>query len=442
MLLRARRLEQLARAAANSVGAVEAEEHARAALDLYRAEAQRGDSAARDGVSSAALLLGRVLHARAQFAEVERLAGELLGELGEARDAPTARLLMLRAQGTLAAWDLYEPAGRDVARALEIAGELGDAELELTALELMTQVRAERGDRDVGWAELEQAARRAGRWQMVVKALRARAADRVDDEPETVAPLLAPAAALAEAHGLVEESAWCDYVLAEAGLCAGSWDAALEHGLRAIAVGEERGFMRVVVRSWFVLLPIAQARGREDLVRSARSRFGPLGTGPSDSSYARIMVSAVLLRFADFGLEPSFVPELEWALPSFGLDHGGPSWLAAVETVVEAWLTAGAHDAAERALDRMRARIELSPSGRLAPAIEALLRARLRCAQHRPEDAAAEARRSLDLLEERAPWWRGKAIRVLEASGGADERLLEVASALESRLGLAPTHVL
>jgi hypothetical protein len=432
-LLRARRLDWLARAAEHGSGAVEAETNAREALELYRAA---GD---RDGLSSAALLLGHVLHAQARFAEAERLADELLSEAGDVRDAANVRLRVMHAHAALGGRDAYEVAGHDSELALEIARELGDPELELTALDLTTQVRAERGDPDPGWVELGEVARRNRAWPTVVRALRAEAADHIDDEPVAVPPLLARAADLAKAHGLVEQAAWCDYVLAETGLGAGRWDEAIDSGLQAIAVGEERGFSRLVYRDWFVLLPIALARGREDLLRRARPAFPAWGEpGLSDSAFARIAVTAAQLRLGAAGLEPPFVPEVEWALPSFDLDHGGPSWLAGIETVVEAWLAAWELDGAEAALERMRARLELSPTTRLASAVEALLRARLRSAQRRPEDAAAEASRALDLLGEGGPWWRAKAIRVLEEAGAADDRLSAVAASLESGLGIAP----
>lgn len=410
-LSRARRLELLARAAVNSTGAAEAEQRAREALDLYRAA---GD---RDGLSSAALFLGRLLFAQVRFAEEERLADELLAAFGEPRDAATVRLLVMRADALLGGQDAYEPAGRDAELALEIARELGDPELELTVLELATPLRAERGDPDPGWDELEQAARRVRRWPTVVSALRAQAGDLLDDDPEAVPRLIAPVTTLAEAHGLVEQAAWCDYVLAEAGLAAGRWDDAVESGLRAIAVGEERGFIRVVYRSWSVLTPIAHARGRDDLLRRARERFPQWGEpGPSDSTFARVMVTAVQLRLADAGLGPSFVPDVDWLLPSFDLGHGGPSWLAGIETIVESWLAAGDRDGARRALDRMQAALETQ----LASAVEALLRARL--------DGPEQARRALELLGDNGPWWRAKAARLLEDVALAGE--------LEARLGL------
>jgi hypothetical protein len=422
-LSKARRLERLAQAAVNSTGAAEAERCARDALELYRASADR------DGLSSAAHFLGRLLYSQARFAEAERLAEELIADVGEARDAATVRLLVMRAQAVLGGRDAYEPAGRDADRALEIARELGDAELELTVLEMATPLREERGDRDPGWAELEQAARRARRWPAVVNALRAQAGDRTDDDPTAVAPLLAPAVTLAEAHGLVEQTAWCDYVLAEAGLAAGQWESALETGLRAIAVGDERGFIRVVYRSWFVLTPIAHAIGRMDLLQDSLRPLPVWGDPlPSKSTFARVMVTAVQLRRAEAGLESPFVPEAEWLLPSFDLGHGGPSWIAGVETIVESWLAAGDLEVARRALDRMRASLETLPTSQLARASEALLRARL--------EGSDEARRALVLLGENGPWWRAKAIRLLEAAGEADSEQVGLADRLEAQLGI------
>jgi class 3 adenylate cyclase/tetratricopeptide (TPR) repeat protein len=428
-LSRARRHEQLAQGAEHSAGVVEADTHAREALALYRAVEDR------EGISSAALLLGRLLYAQTRFAEAERLADELLSETREDRDAATVRLLVMRAQAALGGRDAYEAAGRDLELALEIAQELDDAELELTVLELATPLREERGDRDPGWGDLERAARRERRWPAVVNALRARAGDHIDDDPAVVADLLAPAAALAEAHGLVEQTAWCDYVLAEAGLSGGRWDEALESGLRSIAVGEKRGFSRLVYRNWFVLLPIAAARGSEDLLWRARPAFPAWGErGPSDSTYARIVVTAAQLRLAASGLDRPFVPEVEWTLPSFELVHAGPSWLAGLETIVEAWLAAGEREGAAEALGRMRASLEARPTSRLTAAVEALLCGRLALEQGDTVEGVAQARRSLGLLGCGAPWWRAKAIRLLEAVGEADATLVAVAEGLEARL--------
>jgi hypothetical protein len=181
----------------------------------------------------------------------------------------------------------------------------------------------------------------------------------------------------------------------------------------------------VAYRSWSVLTPIALARRREDLFHGVRQRFPRWGEpGPSDSTFARVMVTAVQLRLAEAGLEAPFVPEVDWLLPSCDLGHGGPSWLASIETIVESWLAAGDDESARRALDRIALHLET----RLASAVQALLRARL--------EGAEEARRALALLGENGPWWRVKAIRLLEKSGEADAEQVALADELEARLGI------
>jgi len=167
-----------------------------------------------------------------------------------------------------------------------------------------------------------------------------------------------------------------------------------------VEVGERHDFHRVVVRSWFVLLPLARARGRVDLIQQAYPRFAARKVLESDSHYARIVATAAHLHFAALGLEPAFVPGIEERLRSFELDHSGPSWLAAIETVFGSWL------------------------------------ARLLLARGEVAAAASEAERALTLLESRAPWWRAKAIRALEQAGAATAPMLKEAATIENGLGI------
>jgi len=152
-----------------------------------------------------------------------------------------------------------------------------------------------------------------------------------------------------------------------------------------------------------------------------------------DSFYARIVVTAIHLAFADAGLEPAFVPDVELRLPCFDMDHGGPSWLAAVDAVVGCWLEAGELDGVEEALSRMRVSLERSPPTNLAVATEAVLRAQLLARRGAVADAiaAAESARVIH-----APWWRAKASRLVgELAGDADG--LGEAGRLEQALGLS-----
>ena len=428
-LARARRLEQLARASEPTIGVTSAEESLREALAIYR---EHGD---REGIASAAYSIGRLLRAQTQFEVAVELANEVLGEIGEAEDAATTVLLLLRGLAKLNSWDDFEQAARDYDLALALARRIGDPELELHALELTNALRSERGD-VVDWDEVAEAARAAGRWSSVGDALINHALELTDDEPERAAPLVAEARAISEARGHVESLAWCDYVLVEAGVCSGDWDDALAAGLRALELAEERGFSRVAHRTWFALLPVASARGRDDLLRRAHPFFeAGRATAPA-SLFGRAMAAAVWLRFADLGLEPAFVPDVEETMPSFGLLPASPSWLAAAEEIVDAWLAAGLDDAVGQALDQMRAKLAASSPRRLGPAVEALLRGRLALQRGDPGEAATQARHSLEVLGAGAPWWRLKAIRLLEAAGEADAGLVAVADELAAQLGI------
>lgn len=430
-LVRARRLELLARVTGHTAGLEEAKEHLRAALELYRAE----DS--RSGLASAGAALGRLLWAQTRFEESEKLADALLEEIGGPEDVSRARLLITRASGALGARDAYDRAGADASHALRLARDAGDEALELDALRLAVQVKLERGEEDsAALATVEELATRAGHWETVVFAMRGRASMDLDDRPEVALPLYERAAEVANAHGLTESGGWSDYIRAEAYFCLGRWDEAVEVGLRAIELGETHEFHRLVIRSWFVLLPLARARKQDDLIRQARPYFvARLGREP-DSQYARIVATAAHLHFAAVGLEPHFVPDVEERLASFDLDHAGPSWLAGVETLVDVWLDSGDNDSVALVLDRMRARLDSERSTALARATEALLRARLLLARGENGDAARAAERALEELRDNAPWLRAKAIRVLHQAGGASEELVEEARTIEASLSI------
>ena len=139
------------------------------------------------------------------------------------------------------------------------------------------------------------------------------------------------------------------------------------------------------------------------------------------------------LAFAEAGLLPRFVPELEPRLASFDLGYGDPSWLAALEAVVDAWLDAGAPAEARIALERLRASTEGKHVSKLALASHALMWSRLLLAEGDAPAAAAEAERALDT---KAPWWRLQALRALAATGTASTETLAEAAALERLLGI------
>jgi tetratricopeptide (TPR) repeat protein len=247
--LRGKRLELVAQATANTLGVEQAEPLLRDALDLYRAAADDDPGPARIGLSTAGSSLGQLMRAQTRFEETEHFASALLDELGGPDDSSVARLLLLRSIAVMNAWDDFERADVDAKRALSLVRGAGDPVLELEALELAAQIDSERGGvAPDAWLDIERLAREAGRWETVAGAIRTQAWEFVDDEPDRALPVIAAAAEVATAHGLVEASGWADYMRAEVHLSAGRWDQAIEAGLRAIELGERSGYHRVVVR--------------------------------------------------------------------------------------------------------------------------------------------------------------------------------------------------
>jgi class 3 adenylate cyclase len=429
-VVRARRLHLLGDATASAVSVDDARPLLEESLDVYR---DAGTDTARDGIVDAACSLGRLLYVQTQFSLVEQLADRLLLELGEREDAATAKLLALRGSAVLAARDDFAGARSDGERALALARRAGDADAELEALQLVT-ASTEDDDELEGqrWGEIESLARARDRWQLVAVAVRAQVGAFVGDEPARALSEVERAAELAEARGLVDELAWVDYDRTEAHLVAGSWDDAIEVGLRAIEAAESRALFRIAVRTWFALRPIARARGRTDLIERAFPVFEGI-RGSTQSPYARVIVGAMELAFADAGLLPAFVPELEPRLASFELAYGDPSWLASLEAVVGSWLGAGALADARTALDRLRASSEGRRTSQLVRASQALMQSRLLLAEGDATAAAAEAERA---LETRAPWWRSQALRALAATGAGTAQTLTEAAALERSLGI------
>ncbi len=432
---RARRLQLLGEATADAAGVDAALPLLEESLEAYRS---LGADAPRAGIVDTACALARLLGAQTRFSAGEELADSLLQELGAQDDAPTARLLALRGSGALSASDDFARARTDGERALALARAAGDDNAELEALQLLTSCMDD-GDELEGqrWAELESLAREHGRWDLASGAIRARAFISVADEPERTLADLEAAAELAEARGLVAEAIWVDFERAEVHLVAGNWDDALAFGLRAIDDAEERSLSRLAVRTWFALRPIARARRRTDLIERAFPLFERI-RGSSQSPYARIIVGAMELAFAEAGLRAAFIPELEPRLESFDLGYGDPSWLAAVETIVGSWLDNGALAEARTALDRLRAASEGKSLSSLTLASRALLRSRLLLAEGNAAEAAVEAERA---LQTQAPWWRSRGLRALEAAGAATPEAIAEAEALERSLGIEPDRV-
>jgi hypothetical protein len=341
-------------------------------------------------------------------------------------------MLVLRGSAVLGAWDDFDRARGDGERAVALARLAGDADAELDALQLLTACTE---DDEMGrqrWKEVESLARTRGRWDLAVAAMRAQASAVADEEPERSLSEIDHAGRLAEARGLVDQAVWVDYDRSEVYLAGGRWKDAIEVGLRAVGMSESRNLSRIAIRTWFALRPIALARRRADLIEHAFPLFEG-ARGSSDSPYARVMVAAMDIAFAEAGLLPSFVPELEPRLASFELDYGDPSWLAALEAVVGSWLDVGALAEARTALERLRVSVEGKHLSKLALASHALMWSWLLLAEGDATASAAEARRA---LETAAPWWRARALRALAKAGTASPEELAEAATLERSLGI------
>jgi class 3 adenylate cyclase/tetratricopeptide (TPR) repeat protein len=430
----ARRLLAHGEATAKAAGVDAAVALLRESVTELRRLHVEGDARARETIGAAGWALGNLLRAQTYFDAATELAEELIDELGAPADAPVGLLVVQRGFGLLNGRDDYAAARSDAQHALAIAHATGDSALQLEATVLLAQIDGEAGGRDVAILdELAGIAVGHGRWDLVAHPWLVRAAYAWDDDPAASLPAIDEAVAIARVHGLVEELGWADYSRAEAYLSLGDWDAAIATGLEAIAYGEARDFYRLVVRSWFALRPIAVARGATDLLELAYPRFEARQGMEPDSFFARIVVTAMHLAFAEVGLEPAFVPDVELRLPCFDLDHGAPSWLAAVEAVVGCWLAAGELDGVEAALDRMRASLERLPPTNLAVSTEALLRARLLAERGTLAEAIVAARSAREV---RAPWWRAKAARLVGELAN-DVAALREAERLEAGLGLA-----
>jgi len=230
----------------------------------------------------------------------------------------------------------------------------------------------------------------------------------------------------------------------EAAFASGEWTRALELGAEVLDVGIANAYLRVTVRTIHVLVPIAAARGDLAVLRRCQDWYAGLEGQFEfpDSPYARIVRPAQDLELASYGLCSTYVPEIEPRIASFAGDPSGPSWSAAVDRVLRAWVDAGELDGAGRALE---ATADYIASGtrvtHLGRGTYEFMGARIAAA--RGEHAHAIAAVAEALSEFRlsdAPWWMAKAIRLMERAGAADPTLVAEVEDIERGLGcVGPT---
>ena len=399
-----------------------------------------GRQEARAGHAGSITALGLVLIQQLRFQEAIALANAGLETIGAANDLPTAWLRYLRAWGEIA-WAPRPEARPDLEAALELAKAHRDQRLELEARFMLLSLQMDQGEltlteSDAVDIEIATLAERTGQWDRACRAWRTRAVMRSERGDDSWHELLDRAAAIAEARGLTEETAWNDYARTEVGLLLGDWDRAIEAGIRALDLADMNAYHRVQVRTWFALSPIAAATGRVELLERASRWFEEHRAIFPPSPYGRFMKAAVECRLAGAGLAPP--PALTQDLLEFWAESEGfASGCAAMDTVIQVWIAAGDTELAEKAIERAAAWADHPTMTEFYAAGVSLLRSRLLQATGQPRRSAQMARVALASFRRlRTQWWAGKSIRVLASIGEASADELLEAEAIERVLGL------
>jgi class 3 adenylate cyclase len=401
--------------------------------------------AARSGLARTTASLADVMYQQLKFAESTQLADQVIGELGDADPASAVRLMLAKARGSLGAGGPSPEAERLFERALELSDQASDPAVQLEAQAGLTLLRSESGRGNAqDWRRVEEMALKVGNWKEAIGAATNATMYSLDDSAADVFEPIDHSRQTAAVHGLTEETGWLDYLESEAAFVSGDWDRARFVGNRAVALGEANAYLRMTVRTWHVLIPIASVTGdRDTLARAARWYRSLEGKFEfPDSPYSRVIRTAQDLEMAAAGLWPAFVPDVEPRIASFDDDPSGPSWSAALDRILRAWIDAGELDGAARALESMDGAI-----GRMAHVTSLglgtydLMRGRVALARGEPTIAAHAARSALDRYRaSNAPWWTAKAIRLLERTGLADSDMIVEVERIERHLGaISPT---
>jgi tetratricopeptide (TPR) repeat protein len=450
-LARARRWEKLGDATAFAADMDEGAAAYEKAIDLYRAAAGAAARAteaaarlaeARSGLARSTAALSDVRYQQLRFNDARDIANEALAEVGDEDRAAIARLLTARALGSLGASGPSPDIERDLERATELARGSAEPRVELKARSGLAMLRSESGRGTMAdWQELSEMAQATGDWREAVGASTSAIMYLLDDRAvESFAPI-ERTRETAASHGLTEETGWLDYLAAEAAFVSGDWARAREVGGRAIEVGQANAYLRMTVRTWHVLIPIAGATGDratlDEAARWYRSLEGKFEF--PDSPYSRVIRVAQDLEMAAAGLWPELVPEVEPRIASYNDDPSGPSWSAALDRVFRAWLEAGDLDGAARAfaaLDEAVAR--MGSVTNLGHGAHRLMAGRLALARGDRDAAASAGRAALEHFRaSNAPWWMAKAMRLVERSGAADDEMLGQVREIEHKLGSA-----
>jgi class 3 adenylate cyclase len=375
-------------------------------------------------VAASAYALARAYMQQIRFSEAERLTADTLDRLASEPDALLARLHALHAW-TVAAQGRDEGVLEEVEMARSMARSAEDPYVELDVLDHASAARDEiDASSDADWAELETRARELGAWRHVVTAARVRAMYRAAEDPGGAVLAFEETAAVAHAHGLLEQAGWCDLFRAELLWVMGRWDEARALGMTVIDLAERNAYERLAFRTYVVVLPLAAAvRDATVAERFAAWDAALAERGPAvQSPYARVLRAAIVAwTSASRGERPEPPPEdaLEALIPMIN-----PHYLAATEALASAWLGTGRDDLATAAAERVEGFMAEEDATPLMRASAALIGAWVGRAE--PGDAIDAARAA------GAPWWTARALRAAGRVAEAEEieASLGVSSAL------------
>ena len=360
-------------------------------------------------LAASAYALGRAYMQQIRFSEAEQLTADALKRLTDESDALLARLHGLHAW-TVATQGREEGVLDEVDLARAMARSSGDPYVELDVLDHASAARDELdASSDDDWAELEHRARALGAWGHVVTAARVRAMYRTTHDPAGALSALEEAAAMAQAHGLVEDAGWCDLFRAEQLWVVGRWEEARLLGSAVIDLAERHAYERLAFRTYVVMLPLAAAvrdpsvSERYHAWDAALAERGPAVPSP----YARVLRAAIeAWTSAARGEAPAAPPgdALDALVPMMN-----PHFLAAIEALVDAWLQTGGSELAAAAAERVAGFTDEEATP-LMRASAALIHAWV---GRSDPTAAVQAARAAE-----APWWIARALR---AAGRGEE---------------------
>ena len=257
--------------------------------------ASGGSAEARDGYSERHGHPSRLESEQLHFLEARAIAEATLSELDDLHDIAWARL-RLRVARAMALWDdTFDT--HAVGDVLAIARRDRDRSWSWRRSGAWRPSRTKRLPRQRPAWRICALAAAQGQWQYVAYARRAQGIS-VAFAGGDPWPLLDESVEVAT-HGLREHEAWAEHVRSETGFMLGEWDRADEAARRAIALAETFNYLRVAVRTWFALAPMAAARGDRATLEHAARYFASHAADFPGSPYGRLMhrgIDELLMR--------------------------------------------------------------------------------------------------------------------------------------------------